>query len=121
MKGGVIIAASSGWAYLAAATGIYVPSVLMGINFDPAIGGLMGGLLRWIIEKQDWRGGFMSIAAGVLMGAGLSGWSAPMELFIAPDAGVTPHTGRGLFWGVVGVYAFSSAARILRKWKPDGR
>ncbi len=85
------------------------------------IAGSLGGVIRWLSLRSDWRAGGGHIIAGAIAGTYLSGFVfallrplADLSIIQAADAQLLgAHIG-----GVVGINIYTIPADFLKMWKP---
>ncbi len=92
-----------------------IPDWLLGDKF--AIGGAMGGVVRWLTLREDWKSGLISIIVGAICAVYASPLALPSLESVLFKLDVKPDQAAGLSGFLIGIGGVTFAGFLIDVWK----
>lgn len=81
------------------------------------VAGALGGLVRWLTLKDNWKDGLISVAVGGLCAAYISPLAVPALTPFLGNVGITTDSVVGLSGFLTGIGGITASAFIIDVWR----
>jgi hypothetical protein len=90
---------------------------LLGDKGQLAVAGALGGVVRWLSLREDWKDGFVSIAVGAICAVYLSPLAIPLFDSVLGKIVVDQASRHGFSGFIIGIGGIAVSGLVLDIWK----